>query len=66
MTAVIQPFVDPEDWTDHLTWAVLLTLVLIRGPGTLCLGLRPRADFEDHVSPDHRFKAAAKADQFQR
>jgi putative oxidoreductase len=37
MTAVIQLFVYPEDWTDHLTWAVLLTLVLIRGPGALSI-----------------------------
>jgi putative oxidoreductase len=37
MTAIIQLFVYPEDWTDHLTWAVLLTLVLIRGPGALSI-----------------------------
>lgn len=36
-TAVIQLFVYPEDWTDHLTWAVLLTLVLVRGPGALSI-----------------------------
>lgn len=35
MTAVIQLLVYPENWVEHLTWATLLLLILIRGAGTL-------------------------------
>lgn len=37
MILVIQTFVYPENWTEHLTWATLLALVLFRGPGVLSL-----------------------------
>lgn len=33
MTFVIQVFVYPENWAEHLSWAVLLAFVLTRGPG---------------------------------
>lgn len=35
MTAVIQVFVYPASWPDHLMWAVLLGLIVARGPGPL-------------------------------
>ena len=33
MTAVIQLFVYPQAWTDHLTWFALLSFLLVSGPG---------------------------------
>lgn len=35
MTFVIQVFVYPENWSEHLLWAALLLYVLTRGPGAL-------------------------------
>ena len=37
MTAVIEIFVYPLSWPEHLTWAALLVLLLIRGGGTFSL-----------------------------
>jgi putative oxidoreductase len=37
MTLVIEVFVYPEDWIEHLTWASLLLFILTRGPGALSL-----------------------------
>ncbi len=37
MTFVIQTFVYPEDWIEHLGWATLLLLILTRGPGPIAL-----------------------------
>jgi putative oxidoreductase len=37
MTLVIQTFVYPENWIEHLTWAPLLLLILTRGAGFLSL-----------------------------
>lgn len=37
MTFVIEAFVYPEDWIEHLTWATLLLTILTRGPGPLAL-----------------------------
>lgn len=37
MIAVIQTFVYPHAWTDHLFWASNLVFLLTRGPGTLSL-----------------------------
>jgi putative oxidoreductase len=37
MTAVIQVFVYPGSWPDHLMWAVLLMLIAARGPGLFAL-----------------------------
>jgi putative oxidoreductase len=37
MTFVIEAFVYPEDWIEHLTWASLLLFILTRGPGPIAL-----------------------------
>ena len=37
MTLVIQVFVYPQAWTEHLLWASLLVYLLTRGPGALSL-----------------------------
>lgn len=37
MIAVIQVFVYPNAWSDHLMWAAALLLLLTRGPGALSL-----------------------------
>lgn len=37
MIAVIQTFVYPEAWTEHLLWASILVFLLTRGPGALSL-----------------------------
>ena len=37
MTVVIEVFVYPEDWIEHLGWAAFLLFILTRGPGPLAL-----------------------------
>jgi putative oxidoreductase len=37
MTFVIEVFVYPEQWIEHLMWAAILLFVLTRGPGPLSL-----------------------------
>jgi putative oxidoreductase len=37
MIAVIQIFIYPQAWTEHLLWASILVFLLTRGPGTLSL-----------------------------
>ena len=37
MTAVIQIFVYPDGWPDHILWATALLLILARGPGAISL-----------------------------
>lgn len=37
MTAVIQIFVYPESWPDHILWASLLLVIIARGPGEYSL-----------------------------
>jgi len=37
MTAVIQVFVYPSGWPDHILWATALLVVISRGPGALSL-----------------------------
>ena len=37
MIAVIQTFVYPDAWVEHLTWASILLFLLMRGPGTFSL-----------------------------
>ena len=37
MVFVIEAFVYPEDWIEHLTWASMLLFILTRGPGKLSL-----------------------------
>jgi putative oxidoreductase len=45
MLAVIQTFVYPNAWADHLTWGSILLFLLTRGGGALSLdrllGLEP-------------------------
>src|SRR5437764_10392404 len=47
MIAVIQTFVYPQAWTEHLTWASILLFLLTRGAGPWsldrALGLEPPA-----------------------
>ena len=35
MVFVIQTFVYPENWVEHLTWATMLLFLLTRGPGPI-------------------------------
>src|SRR5438477_2301604 len=37
MIAVIQAFVYPHAWTEHLLWASILVFLLSRGPGAISL-----------------------------
>ncbi len=37
MTAVIQIFVYPQSWAEHLLWASIFVYVLTRGPGKLSI-----------------------------
>jgi putative oxidoreductase len=37
MTAVIQLFVYPDGWPDHILWFSLVLLILARGPGAISL-----------------------------
>lgn len=37
MTAVIQVFVYPDGWPEHILWASALLLILARGPGAISL-----------------------------
>jgi putative oxidoreductase len=37
MTLVIQVFVYPEGWPEHILWFALLLLIVARGPGALSL-----------------------------
>ncbi len=37
MVFVIQTFVYPENWVEHLTWAAMLLFLLTRGPGIISL-----------------------------
>ncbi len=37
MVTVIQTFVYPQAWTEHLLWASILVFLLTRGPGELSL-----------------------------
>ena len=37
MTLVIQLFVYPDGWPDHILWFALLLLILARGPGAISL-----------------------------
>ncbi|HSC29489.1 MAG TPA: DoxX family protein [Vicinamibacterales bacterium] len=49
MIAVIQTFVYPNAWTEHLVWSSILVFLLTRGPGALSI---------DHLI-DRRFHAVA-------
>ena len=45
MTMVIQLFVFPDGWPEHILWISLQLLIISRGPGTISLDhlIRPRA-----------------------
>jgi putative oxidoreductase len=45
MTAVIEVFVYPENWPDHLLWSGCLLYVLARGPGAVSLDAIIRRQF---------------------
>lgn len=47
MTLVIQIFVYPGSWTDHLTWAVMLSFLILRGAGCISLDHVIRKRFAD-------------------
>ncbi|HUW72843.1 MAG TPA: DoxX family protein [Methyloceanibacter sp.] len=48
MVAVIQIFVYPEGWPEHILWFALLLLIIARGPGAISLDhlIWSRADRE--------------------
>lgn len=53
MTAIIQIFVFPEGWPDHILWAASLLLVLSRGPGPVAVDhLLQRTPQKGNVRPD--------------
>ncbi len=35
MTIVIQTFVYPQSWPDHIVWLAMIAYLLVRGPGAL-------------------------------
>ncbi|MGB6969175.1 MAG: DoxX family protein, partial [Methyloceanibacter sp.] len=37
MTAVIQTFVYPDGWPEHILWVAPLLLIIARGPGVISL-----------------------------
>src|SRR5207342_414952 len=53
MTAVIELFVYPDGWPEHLLWATALLLVVARGPGALSL---------DHLILARQHAAAPESD----
>jgi putative oxidoreductase len=53
MTAIIEIFVYPENWPDHLLWTGLLLYVIARGPGTFSVDGRIRAQYEPLFSREN-------------
>ena len=51
MIATIQLFVYPQAWSEHLTWASLLLLLLTRGPGALSIDRLVGLEPGDRTSP---------------
>ncbi len=53
MTLVIQAFVYPGSWPDHLLWAAALMFILARGPGWLAVdrGLCKLTGHTCHTAP---------------
>jgi putative oxidoreductase len=54
MTLVIQLFVVPGGWPEHILWFSLLTLIITRGPGVISLdhliwAIRPNVRIAQHV-----------------
>lgn len=52
MVAVIQVFVYPQAWTEHLLWAAALVLILTRGPGAFSI---------DHLIEAHYSRRESQA-----
>ncbi len=52
ITLVIQMFVYPASWPDHLCWAALLILILVRGPGAIALDTLVRRRFGQGSASD--------------
>jgi putative oxidoreductase len=52
MIAVIQIFVYPNAWSDHLLWSSALVLILTRGPGAFSI---------DHLLAPASARAATRA-----
>jgi len=48
MTAVIQLFVYPANYPDHLLWAAALLLIVARGPGSFSIDHFIRRSFHSH------------------
>ena len=46
MTMVIQIFVYPANWPDHLLWSSVLLYIIARGPGAISLDYLIRSAFE--------------------
>ena len=51
MIATIQLLVYPQAWSEHLTWASLLLLLLTRGPGALSIDRLVGLEPGDRTSP---------------
>jgi putative oxidoreductase len=51
MTMVIQIFVYPGNWPDHLLWSSVLLYVIARGPGAISLDYLIRSAFERNSAP---------------
>ena len=49
MTLVIQIFVYPMSWVDHLIWLSLLLLLLSRGPGVFSLDHLAKKAIDRHI-----------------
>jgi putative oxidoreductase len=49
MTLVIQIFVYPMSWVDHLTWMAMLLLLLSRGPGIVSLDHLAKKALDRHI-----------------
>lgn len=49
MTLVIQIFVYPMSWADHLVWMTLLLLLLSRGPGVVSLDHLAKKTLDRHM-----------------
>jgi putative oxidoreductase len=51
MTAVIQIFVYPDGWPEHILWFALLLVIIARGPGALSLDHLIWSRLEDETAP---------------
>ena len=49
MTLVIQIFVYPMSWADHLVWMTMLLLLLSRGPGVVSLDHLAKKALDRHI-----------------